>query len=312
MANPFDATKGQPHTNTFANDLSDGLRKGKYMQVERPSIAPLILQYGTQAAPVGVPALPTAAADGIDVVMFGQALGQQSLELHQTTAQTLMPLLHATKGLEIALDQVDNETVEYVPGGNKASNPLLYLAGTDPGVFFRATFEITAANGMDQFGIGFRKQENYVTPVSWLSGGAPTYTDAVLFGFAGAVASPNQVRSSTTIGSAVAVASTTNFFWTAGQIHTLEVRVSKRVVSYFINGARLGERITKDGLSAAITSQSTTPTAAYTFTSGLSLIPFIFLRQDAATTTVFLRSFIVGQLLEVGLQPEGRGPMLSV
>lgn len=304
----FDARTGQPHGRTFANDISEGMRKGKYMLIERPSTFPIVLQNGTSAAPVSVPTLPSGVADAVATITFGQALGHQSLEEHSVTAQALSPLLHATKGLEIALDQVDNETVEYVPGGNKASNPLLYLAGTDPGVFIKATFEITAANGMDQFGVGFRKQEAYQTPTSWLNGGAPVYTDAVLFGFAGIVASPNQVRSSTTIGSVVAVASATNFFWTAGQIHTLEVRVSKRVVSYFINGSRMGEKISKDGLGAAITGQSTTPPPTYTFTTGLSLIPFIFLRQDAATTTVFLRRLEVGQLLEVGLQPEGRGP----
>src|SRR5687768_6744474 len=111
------------------------------MQIERLSADPLILQYGTQAARVGVPALPTAAADGLNSIVFPNAYGFRSIEMHQVTAQTLMPLLHATKGLEIGLDKVDNESVEYVPGGNSAANPLGFTAGTDPGCFFEATFE---------------------------------------------------------------------------------------------------------------------------------------------------------------------------
>src|SRR5467141_364122 len=212
MANPGYGTN-QPSIPVFASDLSSGLRQGKYFSLERMAIQPHMLNYGTQAAPVSLPTLPVAgdAQDTITVIDFGGPLGAY-VEMYHTTAQALKPLVHATKGIEIALDQVNNETVEYVVGGNRASSPYAYLAGTDPGMVIRASFEITAANGLDQFGIGFRKQEAYVVPTSWLSGGAPTYTDAVLFGFAGAVASPNQVRNSTTVGSAVAVVNTTNFF----------------------------------------------------------------------------------------------------
>jgi hypothetical protein len=85
------------------------------------------------------------------------------IDVYQTTAQTLAPTFTAGKGLEISLDQVDNESVEYVFGGNDALNPFRYVAGdvTDEdngrdGVIFEATFEITDASGLDQFLIGWR------------------------------------------------------------------------------------------------------------------------------------------------------------
>lgn len=296
--------------------MSDAVRAGKVMAFGHlgasiPSTRPLILQHGTQAAPVSVPTLPTAVQDNIDTIMLPGCIGNNIVEMHQTTAQTLMPLLHATKGWEIALDQVDNETVQYVLGGNNANNPLSYLVGTDPGMVLRATFEITTNNGSDQFGILVRKQENYVVPTSFLSGGSSGYTDCALFGYAAAVTSPNVIRASTTVGSAVSVVSSTGFTVTSGSIITLEMRIRQGgKVTYFINGSSCdgGSRVTKDGAGTTITSQTPTQPNSYTFTSGLRLIPSIFVRQDAATTTVFLRRLFCGPLVEDGLDM----PNLSV
>ena len=70
--------------------------------------------------------------------------------------------------------------------------------------------------------------------------------------------------------------------------------------------------VSKDGTGAAITAQPTLSGAAYSFTAALFLVPFIFHRYDSTTPgTVFLRRLEVGQLLEVGLQNEGRGPQAS-
>lgn len=309
MANPkFDVNV--PHLPVYAGDLSLGLRAGKYMSIDLLSCNPIILQNGTQAAPVSIPTFPTAVQDNVDTIHFPNALGHSAVEMYQTTAQTLMPLLHATKGLSIALDQVDNESVEYVPGGNKATNPLGYTAGTDPGVFFRATFEFTNSDGLDQFVLGFRKQAAYAVPTGFLAATDPIYTDFVAIGFAGAVAIPNQVRVITDLNDqgAAPTVSATNFFIADGGIHTLEVRIKGRKVSYFINGVQLGDRVAKNGLGTAITAQATATPPQYTCDVGDFLIPFIFCRQDAGLSTVFLRKLSCGQLLEDGLQPDGRGP----
>lgn len=289
----------QPHMPISGGDLSAALKAGKWMNIDRLSCNPIILQNGTQAAPVAIPTFPTAVQDNVATITFPNGPGHRAIEMYSTTAQTLVPLLHATKGLEIALDQVNNESVEYVPGGNKASNPLGYLAGTDPGVFLRVTLELTTANGPDQFGIGWRKQENYAVPTSFLSGGDPIYTDIVLLGIASAAASPANVSTSTDIGNGgAATVTAANFTWASATVHTLEVRIKNRKVSYFINGARLGDRIAKDGLGNAITAQVTKGQPDYTVTSGLFMIPYIFVRQDAGVSTVFLRKLVCGPLAE--------------
>ena len=297
---------------TYGYQLSDGVRSAKTFQIGHNNgiIAadPHILQYGTATTRIGVPTLPTAAQDNVDSLLFPGSFGFQSIELYQTTAQTLMPLLHATKGIEIALDQVNNESVEYCPGGNNANNPLGCTVGTDPGVFIRATFEITAATGMDQFGVGFRKQEKFIVPTSFLTTGDPIYTDVALLGFATTVATPNIIKLSTDISNGGScTVSSTGFGISSGDIVRLEMRVRGGKVSTFINNVPTGGRVSKDGIGTAITAQNTTAPTAYTFASALRLVPFIFLRQDAATTTVFLRNLSCGQLVEDGLDFNQQG-----
>lgn len=297
---------GVPGGVIFSDGLADDLRLGKYLFIDRPAMHPVNLQNGTQAAPTGVSALPTAAADGLNQLTFQNAPFNLGIEYRQTTAQTLAPLRNATKGIEIALDQVDNETVEYVPGGNHAANPLGCLVGTDLGIVLRATFEITTNNGMDQFGIFFRKQENYTAATSFLSGGAAVYTDFVGMGFNAAVASPNPIGVVSSVASAANTRTAAGFTVTSGMIIQLEMRLLGRRVRYFINGVELGGNVSKDGVGTAITAQRTTPTASYSFTSGLFVVPMIFCRQDAGLSTVFLRNLLCAQLVSTGLQNEAR------
>lgn len=295
------AASTQPHERLFANQVSEGLRKGKYMLFDRPS--PLLILNSSGA----IPALYTAVAAQVDAILVPDAFGNQYIEMYQTTAQALPPVHHATKGITIGGDLVDNESVEYVPGGNRTTNPLGYTAGTDPGVFIRAIFEIADASGSDQFGIGFRKQEAYVVPTSFLSTGDALYTDFAMLGFSGTAAA-NLVKSMTDLNNAGSTVVTSSAFaWADGTIHQLEVRIKGRVVSYFINGRRVGETVKLDGLGADITDQPTTALPSFTFDTGDFLIPFIFHRYDTTTPgAVYLRHLEVGQLLEVGLQPEGR------
>lgn len=304
----FDPSRNQPHKYVYLDGISEGLRLGKGMQIGLGGSHPLILQYGTQTAPVTVPTLPTAVQDNVNAIVIPHAFGNHFIEMYQTTAQTLMPSRHATKGIEIALDQVDNESVEYVLGGNHAKNPLGFTCGTDPGVYHEVTFEIPDASGMDQFGIFLRKQENYVVPTSFLSTGDALYTDFVMFGFAAAKADPNPLGIAydfNNSGSTTVFAP--NFTVADNSIIKLAMWVSQRYVKFAINGVPLGGRVAKDALGTAITAQNTlTPPTAIRFDSGDFLIPGIFVRQDADLTPVYMKSVLCAQMLEVGMQPEGR------
>lgn len=298
----------QPHTSVFANSLSAAILRKKYMLMERPSVSPLILQYGTQAAAVTVPTLPTAAQDNIDTLIV-PAFGMDVIEMYQTTAQTLMPSRHATKGLEIGLDEVNNESVEYVPGGNHAANPLGYLAGTDPGVFIRATLEIADTSGLDQLIIGWRKQAAYVVPTSFLTTGNAGYSDFVGAGFSGSAAA-NLVKQVSDVGaSGSALVTSSAFAWSDGEIHRIEIRLKAKKSSMLINGRRTSETVKLDALGAALSggSRVTTATPQYSVTAGLFMIPFIFVRYDVTSpAAVYLRRLEIGPLSEVGLQPENR------
>jgi hypothetical protein len=306
MADP-ESPGVQNQSKVWANDFSDGLRKSKYMLIDRFSSQPMILQYGTQAAPAAIPALPTAVVDGVNVLFFPDAFGHRAIEMYQTTAQTAFPSIHASKGLLVGGDLVNNEGLELVPGGNRASNPLGYLAGTDPGVLIRATIEVADASGSDQLFLGWRKQENYVVPVSFLSGGDALYTDFVGIGFSGST-DPNKVQIMSDIGNAGStIVTDTGFTFADNGIHQIEVRIKGRRASFNINGGALGDTIRKNGLGASITAQPTRLGSSYTVTSGLFMVPTFFHRYDLTTPgNVYLRRLEIGPLAEVGLQPENR------
>jgi hypothetical protein len=298
----------QPHVPVYIDALEEGARLGKYFYMGRCAVQPLNLQYGTQASPTSIAALSTAAADGINVLHLGNSPFNNVIEMRQTTAQTIHPLVHATKGLEIGCDKVDNETVEYCFGGNRASNPLGVTVGTDKGILIEVTFEIADVSGMDQFGLLLRKQEAYTAATSFLTTGDALYTDFVLFGFAATAANPNPVNISTDLNnSGSATVSTAGFTWADGGIHKLSIYLKGRTPRFFINGVELGGRVAKDALGTAITAQQTLSRSAFQFDLTDFLIPGIFLRHDATSPgAVYIREALVCQLVSAGRDNESR------
>lgn len=226
-------------------------------------------------------------------------------EIFATTAQTLLPTLTAGSGIEVSLDQVDNESVEYVPGGNSAYNPFIYTVGTSQPMLFRAAFSVADASGSDQFVLGWRKQATFAVPTSIIQGGDPVYTDIFGIGFAGVKADPNPVRvtfDKNNGGSATATS--TGFTWADGKTHVLECRLYGTKVRYFINGVPLGSTVGLDGVGGDITNQNTIAVTSHTLDSGDAMLPFIFIRQDGDVTgNVFLRAVQLGPLSEFGLDP---------
>lgn len=290
----------QPHRKLQPYMISDALRLGKYMFFDRPSGVFLFNNSGA------IPALYTAVQGQVGSMLISGAQGNNFIELFQTTAQALPPVYN-DKGINIGGDEVDNESLELVPGGNNARNPLGYNAGTDPGVFIRATLEIADASVNDQMVIGFRKQEAYQVPTSFLSTGDALYTDFVGIGFSGSAAANDvKVMSDLNNGGSTTVTDTL-FDWADGKIHRLEVQIKKRRASFFINGKRLGETVRFDALGAAITAQPTSANPSYTVDTGDFMIPFIFNRRGAtAANANYLRRLEIGPLYAIGLQEENR------
>jgi len=249
----------------------------------------------------GVTALPTAAQGQVDCAI--SPMGYY-YELFQTTAQTILPFPHATKGLEISGDEVDNESLEIVPGGNRTNSPYAMTVGTDSDFFMRVQLEVTDASGSDQLVVGWRKVQTYAVPVGFLAATDPTYTDFAAIGFAGTKADPNPLRTITDLADqgAAPTVNAVNFTWADGKIHQLEVRVIGGKALYLINGIRLGNPVAVDALGAAITSQSTLTSAPYTFAAATVVVPFIFLRHDTdVAEDTFMRQLEIGHTVDIGL-----------
>ena len=284
--------------------LTANFRKKRFFYEKFSSIAS-ILQYGTQTTPVSVPTLPTAAQDNIARIITSNG---NVLDLYSTTAQTLLPIPHATKGWDISCDKVNNECIEIVPGGNHALSPLAMVAGTDSNFYFSATMELTDVSGTDQFLIGWRKQEAFIVPVSFLTTGDALYTDFCALGFCTTSANPQVVKQASDLnnGGSTTVSSSA-FTWADTLKHKVECWVVKRVAKWFINGVPLGASISKDADGGAITAQATVVPTAFTFDTGDTLIPFLFLRHDATSPDAnYLSEMEVGFLEDKFSDPTSR------
>jgi len=283
-----------------ADKLDDELRQGRYL-FQKFMAQPLCFHRAT-----GVTALQSANATNINAAIFPDG---KMWDVYETTAQTLMPLLHATKGLEIALDQVDNESVEYVPGVNNPVSALARTAGTDDDFFIRAVLEITDASGLDQMLVGWRKQEAFAVPTQLYAGGDAVYTDLCGIGFGATAADPNPVHVVNTLnGDASAISEAVNFTWADTLKHELTMKVIGRVAFFEINGIPLGDAVAIDADGSAITSQNTVINATkFTFDDGDVLVPFLFLRQDANVSPVYITELEIGSLLNIADSPAHRG-----
>lgn len=289
------ARNTRPLQRLYSYNLSDNINKGKYTFEKFAGTDPSIFRTSS-----GLTALPTASQGQVNRI---HTVGGNYIEYFQTTAQTLQPIAHATSGLVLDGDQVDNESQEYVPGGNSTTSPFAFVAGTDTDFFFRCTFEITDASGSDQFLMGFRKVQTYGVPTSFLTTGDAGYTDFCAIGFAATKANPNAVAvaydlndtGSTTVQAA-------SFTWADTLKHKLEIRVIARKAIFYINGVRLGGIVSKDAAGASITAQQTVTGPSFTFDNGDTLVPFIFVRQDAdLLDAIFMSDMEIGHLADIGL-----------
>lgn len=287
----------RPLRYTFPYQIHPNFTRRKYVYEVLSGVQPQITQQSSSLT-----ALPTASAGEITQI---RTAGGTTIEMYQTTAQTLQPVSHATKGLVLDGDQVDNESAEYVIGGNYTTNPFAMTVGTDSDFFFRATLEITDASGSDQLLVGWRGQQTYAASTSYLTTGDALYEDFAGIGFCATKANPNPVGTATDVGNAGStIASAVSFTWADTKTHQLEVRVVGGKALYFINGVRLGGVVSFDANGTAITAQTTISAPTYTFTSGLVLVPFIFVRQDAdLLDACYLKSFEIGHLVDIGLDP---------
>lgn len=288
--------------------LTDRFRKHGYFYEKFGAISS-ILQFGTAATPVTVPTLPTAVQGNVSRIITPHG---NTIEMFSTTAQTLLPAPHATKGWDIACDAVDNEALELVPGGNFATSPYAMLTsgtGAAPNFYQAVTLELTDASGSDQLLMGFRKAETYAVPTSILTTGDGIYTDFCGIGFCATKADPNPVGVASDVANGGSTTCTPiGFTWADTLKHRLEMWVVGRRPYFFINGVGLGGSVRLDAAGGAITAQLTKAPHAYTFGTALSLVPFLLVRHDAdVLEAAYISEWEVGTLEMVGKDPAQRG-----
>jgi hypothetical protein len=181
-----------------------------------------------------------------------------------STGTIKAPVVTGT-GLDIGMDQTDNDGVELTPGITASERMRgCFKVGTDPSFFCRAKIKVEDISGTDDLCVGFRKAEAYQANVD-------DYDEAAYLQVGGGAI--GRINSETILNNAATV--TTNLgltAWADGGTHSLEVRVSdRRAVTFWVNGKRC----------------ETAP--AFSFDAGEQVIPFLF----------FLHSSDLAGLVEV-------------
>ena len=206
------------------------------------------LLFGNKNANDGV---PTGTAGHENLIFCGSG---NFFEYHILGTQTIMTPDWADPGLDLSMDDDDDDGVE-VCGGIGAGAPIQFTVGTDGAFFCRCKFYIETVLGTDDCAFGFRKREAYQANID-------DYDEMAVFNIQDGVVNTETILN---LG-ATDVTDTTLDDWADGETHIVEVRVSATgVVTYLYDGAE--------------------PTAVDTFTfdTGEVVVPFFFLLNDNTT-----------------------------
>lgn len=186
-------------------------------------------------------------------------LGPTMFEYTILGTQTILAPSLTSVGLNISMDQTDNDGVE-INHGITAKQRHSYIIGTDGPFFFRVKMKIEDVSGTDDLAIGFRKVEACRANID-------DYLDMAVLN----VISGN-ITIETIDDNAATTSTDTTDDWADAATKTLAVYVSAAgVVTYKIDGV------------------APTTTAAFTFDTGDTVMPFLyFLHASDVAGTVEL------------------------
>jgi len=179
-------------------------------------------------------------------------MGPNPYEYSPKGTQTILAPKLGAAGLDVNMDQTDNDGVEIVPGTNSLISRYAFTIGTDPEFEFRLSFSIADVSGTDDCLMGFRKVQAYQANVD-------DYTDMAAFNV-----ESGDIKIETILNNAATTTTDTTDNWADAATHELKVRVRKDgSCQFFIDGA------------------APTVTAAFTFDSGDVVVPFFFLLNSS-------------------------------
>lgn len=195
-----------------------------------------------------------------------------------TTATAAMPSMGTIANNGINIDTITGAAAKTIEIGQGFSVAQLnaFVTNTSLPFYVRATFNVNTLANVTELFVGFRKSQAYTTT------NVTVYTDYATIGIHGATGQL-QIQTQKTTGGNV-VTDTTNVA-VAGQNFTIQVNVSGAgVVTYLKDTTGNGKLI------------APTTVAAYTFTTALTVVPFIFYTTVTSHTEVDLCSFSCGFL----------------
>jgi len=201
--------------------------------------------------PVCVADLGGGAATGTAGDVNFMALGGHVFEYSPKGTQTIVGPVRTATGLNVSLDQTDNDGVE-ITLGILSRGPNVFTCGTDGAFSFSLKFSIADVSGTDDCAVGFRKAEAYQANID-------DYDEMACLNVIS-----GDIKIETILNNGATTTTDTTNDWADGETHTLKVKVSAaRAVTYEIDGA------------APIV------TAAFTFDSGEVVVPFFFFLHAA-------------------------------
>jgi len=173
-------------------------------------------------------------------------LPETAFEYNILGTQTITAPTLGSLGLDIGLDQTDNDGVQITEGRTGRSRRA-YTVGTSNAFFLRVKLNIPDVSGTDDLAIGFRKAEAYQANID-------DYDEmAVLNVISG------DINIETILNNGATTTTDTTDNWADNATKELKVLVSKTgVVTYQIDGA------------------APTVTAAFTFDNGEVVVPFLY------------------------------------
>lgn len=245
------AGEGQFIDNLAVGDLVvDGSVETGDGTVKRGAASNYIMQY-FDSEPASCAKLGAGAAVGAAGSENLMVLNDSVLEYHISGTQTILSPSLGTNGLNISLDQTENDGVEVCCGISNHCKGV-FTVGTDAAFFVRMVFSIANVSGTDDCAFGLRKVAAYAA--------IDAYTD-----FAALNVITGNINIETNLNNAGTVTTDTVLNWADAETHELKVLVSAAgVVTFEVDGSIPGT------------------TAAFTFDDTDTVVPFFYFLHAAA------------------------------
>jgi len=205
------------------------------------------------------------AASGTATHTNVMATSDNVFEYNIKGTQTITAPSLAATGLDVAMDNTDNDGVE-ITQGITAKSRAAFKVGTSGAFYAKCKFSLADVSGTDDCAFGFRKAEAYQANID-------DYDEMACLNVIS-----GDIKIETILNNGETTTTDTTDNWADAATHTLEVYVSAAgVVTYKIDGA------------------APTVTAAFTFDNNEVVVPFFFfLHASDVCDTAILQEWEVG------------------